>query len=183
MKKIIIALTIIIFYNCSTSKNTESKKFVIENEKVVVGDGKTVIYDYADKINSEQLNFIKKTYNWKNEKILIIDYVQPISISTCNINYSKIPDSGKKWRKEFYSKINTEDCLKIQIFSNGEKLKKRLDNIIYFDDKNDFLFDIFFSRRKSCFGVLVLNNEGYYIQHNGHTSENQVSKFIENLKK
>jgi hypothetical protein len=176
MKKIIIVLIVFLFYSCSTTKNVENKKNDSNNEKPIT-------YDYADKINDEQLNFIKKNYNWTNEKILILSYIQPIAISTCNIDYKTIPESGKKWRKDFYSKINTEGCLNIQVFGSGEIIKSKLDNITYFDDKDDFLYENYFSRKKSCFGILVINNEGYYIQDNGHTSEKQVEKFIENLKK
>jgi hypothetical protein len=175
MKKIVIGLIIISFYNCLTIKNLENKTNDYLSEK-------PIIYDYADKINYEQLNFIKKSYNWNNEKILIITYVQPIAISTCNIDYKTIPESGKKWREDFYSKINTEDCLNIEIFADGEKIKSKLDNLIYFDDKDNFLYDNFFSRKKSCFGIMVLNNNGFYIQYNGHYTETQIAKFIENLK-
>lgn len=175
MKKLLIALIIITFYNCSTTRKAENKIILTQDEK-------PIIYDYADKISPDQLNFIKKSYNWKNEKILIISYIQPIKVSTCNIDYKKIPESGKKWREDFYSKINTKDCLKIEVLFNGEKIAEKLDNIEYFDDKNDFLFNTFFSRKKSCFGVVVINNKGFYIQYNGHYSERQVSKFIENLK-
>ncbi|PCI02537.1 MAG: hypothetical protein COB81_05110 [Flavobacteriaceae bacterium] len=175
MKKILIGLIIFLFYSCSTTKNAENRTNDSHKEK-------PLIYDYADKINDEQLKFIKESYNWNNEKILIISYIQPIAISTCNINYKTIPDSGKKWREDFYSKINTEDCLKIEVLANGEKVKNILDNIIYFDDKNDFLYDNFFNRKKSCFGIMVVNNDGFYIQYNGHYSERQVAKFIENLK-
>ena len=168
---IIISLTIL---SCSTSKTVENKKVESLNEKPIT-------YDYADKIGSEKLNFIKRTYNWNNEKILILNYSQPID--SCHFDNNKITSEGKKWWKDFYSKINTEDCLNIKVLANGERVKNKLDNLKYFDDKNDFLFTNFFGRKKSCFGILVINNEGYYIQYNGHYSEKQVAKYIANLKK
>ena len=142
---------------------------------------KPITYDFADKISIENLNFIKKNYNWNNEKILIINYSQPTN--SCHFNNNKITSEGKKWWIKFYSKIYTGNCLNIQVLANGERVKKKLDNKKYFDDKNDFLLINFFSRKKSCFGVMVINNEGYYIQYNGHYSERQVAKYIENLKK
>ncbi|WP_055445199.1 hypothetical protein [Lacinutrix himadriensis] len=148
--------------------------------KGMAQEEKPILYDFADKINTEQLNFIKKNYNWNNEKLLIINYSQPIS--SCHFDNNKITSDSKKWWRDFYSKINTEDCLNIKVLSNGELVKRKLDNIKYFDDKNDFLLNNFFSRKKSCFGVLVLNEQGDYIQYNGHYSERQVAKFIENLK-
>jgi hypothetical protein len=176
MKKILIGLIIILFYSCSATINLENQTNDSKNEE-------QIIYDYADKISDEQLTFIKKAYNWNDEKILIIDYVQPIEISPCELDYKSIPNSGKKWRKDFYSKINIEGCLNIQVFGSGEIIKEsKLDNITYFDDKNDFFYKNYFSRKKSCFGILVINNDGYYIQHNGHTSARQVAKYIEKIK-
>jgi hypothetical protein len=112
---------------------------------------------------------------------LIINYSQPIN--SCHFDNNKITSEGKKWWRDFYSKINTDDCLNINVLANGERVKRRIDNLNYFDDKYDFLLKNFFKRKSSCFGVLVLNDEGYYIQFNGHYSERQVSKYIENLKK
>lgn len=54
----------------------------------------------------------------------------------------------KGW-KDFYSKINTKDCLNIKVLANGERVKNELDNINYFDDKNNFLLTNFFGRKKS----------------------------------
>lgn len=168
---IIIALTILA---CSTPKTVEYKKVDSLNEK-------PIIYDYADKIGSEKLNFIKKTYNWNNQQILILNYSQPINI--CHFDNNKITTGTEKWWKDFYSKINTENCLNIKVLANGERVKNKLDNYNYFDDKNNFLFINFFGRKKSCYGVLVINNEGDYIQYNGHYSEKQVAKYIATLKK
>lgn len=72
--------------------------------------------------------------------------------------------------------------MNIKFLANGERVKRKLDNISYLDDKNDFLLKNFFDRKKSCFGVLVINQDGDYIQYNGH-SERQVAKFTENLRK
>lgn len=174
MKKILIGLIILLLYSCSTTKNLDNETNDSKKEK-------PIIYDYADKISNEQLTFIKKTYNWGDEKILIINYSQPINY--CHFDNNKITSKSKKWWNEFYSKINTEACLNIEILANGERVQQKLDNINYFDDKNDFFFTNFFIRKKSCFGVIVINNQGFYIQYNGHYSEKQVAKYIENLKK
>lgn len=172
-KTILQIFIVLITLSCSTVKTIENKKVNSLNEKPIA-------YDYADKIDSEKLKFIKKNYNWNNEKILIINYCQPID--SCHFDNNKISSAGNKWWKDFYSKINTEECLNIKVLANGERVKNKLDGTHYFDDKNDFLLTNFFGRKKSCFGILVLNNEGYYIQFNGHYSENQVAKYIENLK-
>lgn len=175
MKKTIIQIIIgFTIFSCSSSKTVENKRADSQNEKPIT-------YDFTNKIDAKKLNFIKNNYNWNDEKILIVNYSQPIN--SCHFDNNKITTESKKWWQDFYSKINTEDCRNIKVLVNGERVKNKLDNINHFDDKNDFLLTNFFSRKKSCFGVLVLNNEGYYIQYNGHYSEKQVAKFIENLKK
>src|SRR5690554_5052144 len=168
-KNIFIAILSLTIISCSTSKKVKT-----ENEKPIT-------YSFADKISSAQLNFIRTNYNWDNEKILIINYKQPIS--SCHFDNNRITSDGKEWWENFYSKINTENCRNINVLANGERVKSKLDNVNYYDDKNDFLLINFFDREQSCFGVLVMNDEGYYIQFNGHYSERQVAKYIENLKK
>lgn len=49
-------------------------------------------------------------------------------------------------------------------------------------DKDNFLLNNFLKEKKTCFGVMVLNEKGVYLQYNGHYSEKQVSSFIEKLK-
>ena len=175
MKKIILQIIIgLVIFSCSTTKNTDNKKIDTQKEKPIT-------YDFADKVNSEQLDFIRINYNWTKEKILIINYSQPIH--SCHYDNTKITSKSEKWWKDYYSKVNTEDCLNIKVLANGERVKRRLDNITYFDDKNDFFLNNFFIRKKSCVGILVLNDDGYYIQFNGEYSKRQVAKYIENLKK
>ena len=161
-------LPIFITYCSSTSTTT------------TLGNNKPIYYDFADKLSAEQLQFLQSTYNWDTEKILIINYNQPIS--SCHFDNNKITSQGKRFWQDFYAKINTENCLNIQVLANGERVKNKLDNITYFDDADDFLLDNFFNRKKSCFGVLVINQTGNYVQFNGHYSEKQVATFIEELK-
>jgi hypothetical protein len=172
MKKKLLQIFIgILFFSCSSTKNVDNSS--IETKE------KTITYDYAGKVDNNQLRFIKTNYNWNTEKVLIINYKQPLSI--CHFDNHKI-SKGNKWWKKFYSKIDTENCANIHVLANGEIKNKNIDNKNIFDDKNDFLLSNFFNRKTSCFGVLVVDNEGYYIQYNGHYSERQVSKYIENLK-
>lgn len=175
MKKITLQILIGLFIvSCSSTKKFEHKTNEIQNKN-------TIYYDFAAKLNPEQLLFIKSNYNWNNKKVLIIKYRQPISY--CHFDNNKITIGVEKWRKNVYSHKYADNCLIIEVLANGERVKKKLDNVNFFDDKNDFLLNSFFNRRKSCFGVLVVNNTGDYIQYNGHYSEKQVAKFVEILKK
>ena len=174
MKKILLGLILIIFYNCSVT-NTENSLTSIQKDKKT-----NVSFDFAGTVETTDIDFLKKNYNWNDERILIINYSQPIS--SCHFNNNTNSESSKKWWENFYSKINTENCKNIKVLSNGERVKGKLDNIKYFDDKDDFLLKKFFDRKKSCFGVLVINTDGDYIQFNGHYSERQVARFIEFLR-
>jgi hypothetical protein len=79
------------------------------------------------------MNFITKSYNWNNEKILILNYSQPIN--SCHFSNNKITSGSKKWWKDFYSKINTKDCLNIKVLANSH-----LENISeYFEKVNSHL--------------------------------------------
>ena len=167
MKKILIGLIIITFYNCSTTKTTNS----LNTE---------IVYDYSGKVDNEQLIYIQKNYKWETNDILIINFNQPLS--SCHYKNNRINKTTKTFYEDFYSKINTDNCSNIFVLSNIEKVKKKIDNKKYFDDKDDFLLKNFFHRKKTCFGVLVIRLDGYYIQYNGHYSKRQVAKFIENLK-
>ncbi len=174
MKKIILQTLLgILAISCSSTK-------VVNNGKADNLKEQPVYADFTGRVDSQNLNLIKQYYHWKDEEILIINYKQPIS--SCHFDNNTITSKGKKWWKDFYSKINTDNTLNIQVLSNGEKVKYKLDDFNFFDDKNDLLLNNFFNRKKSCFGVLVLNKDGNYFQYNGHYSERQVEVFIDSLK-
>ena len=175
MKKIILQTLLgILTISCSSTK-------VVDNVEADNLKEQAVNATFAGKVDSQHLNLIKQYYHWQDEEILIINYKQPIS--SCHFDNNTITSKGKKWWKDFYSDINTANTLNIQVLANGEKVKNKLDDLNFFDDKNDLLLNNFFNRKRSCFGVLVVNKNGDYFQYNGHYSESQVGAFIENLRK
>lgn len=175
MRKIILQILIgILAVSCSSTK-------VVNNVKANNRKKQPVHADFAGEVDSQDLILIRQYYHWKDEDILIINFKQPVS--SCHFNNNKITSKGKKWWKDFYSKNNTENTLNIQVLANGERVKNKLDDLTFFDDKNDLLLNNFFNRKSSCFGVLVVNKDGDYFQYNGHYSERQVRVFIENLRK
>ncbi len=163
MKKILFALLIIFSFNCSS---TEKVNNTVTNDKT---KNKIVYFDFTGVLNKKQINFINKNYDWDSGKLLIINFTQPRSY--CHFDNHKRTSQSVKWWHSFYSKINIENCSNIFVVSNGYRNK----------DKDNFLLNNFFNRKKSCFGVMVINGNGLYLQFNGHYSENQVSKFIEKL--
>lgn len=138
-----------------------------------------IYYDYLDTMTSEELIFIKGHYNWNGTGLLIINYRQPRSY--CHFDNNLKP-SSKKWWKDYYKKVNTEGCFNIHVTAEGEHSEIKLDNVIYFDDTNDFLLEHFFNRKHSCFAVMVINPSGDYVQYNGHYHEEEVNRYIELLR-
>ncbi len=138
-------------------------------------ENKLIKTDFKGKINNEELKFIKQQFDWNEEKILIINYTQ--LRSDCHFDNHKHLKEGGKWWKKFYSKIELNNCL--NKFACSEKHKGISD--LYIDRTNYFLKN-YFSHKKSCFAVLVINKNGDYMQYNGHYSEEQVSHYIKTLK-
>ncbi|WP_191859264.1 hypothetical protein [Hanstruepera ponticola] len=138
-------------------------------------DKQTIEYDFTGKLNEGQMKFMNNYYNWDSKEILIINFSQPRS--DCHFDNHIHKTGYTKWWKDFYEKIDIKDCSNIFVCSEKHNRDKTL-----FYDKANFLYDNFFSRKESCYGVLVLNKNGDYLQFNGHYTEKQVSKFKENLK-
>jgi hypothetical protein len=134
---------------------------------------KTIIADFTGKLSNDELIFTKQQFNWHSEKILIINYTQPRS--SCHFSNHTHPKNSSWWKK-FYSKIDLQDCL--NTFACSQKHNKKH---LYFDETN-FLLNHFFIRKASCFAVLVINENGDYLQYNGHYYEDEVSNYIEYLK-
>ena len=175
MKKNLISLLFtLLLFSCIQQKKVFVTK--INPEKI-----KNVVYDFKGKVDVEVLTFLAKNYNWNTQEILIVNYSQPIK--DCHFDNNQLTKQSIKFFDDFYAKINTENSLIVKVFSNGERIRRKLDNVKYFDDKEDFLYINFFSKKRSCFGVLVIHKNGNYYQYNGHYTEKQVAKFSYNLKK
>jgi len=134
MKRLIILLIGIIFLSCSSSKEINIKK--INPEKVEKN-----IFGFSGKIDKESLSFIKENYLWNNEKILIINFRQPKSY--CHFNNSFINNQSLNFQKRFYSKINTNDCLIINVLSNKKNIRKKLMQKKHYIDKNKYFLNNF----------------------------------------
>ena len=131
-------------------------------------------------INEEQLKFIKENYNWNEENIIVINFLQPKR--NCHYNAYGHLDVSKKYWANFYSKIDLTNVANRYVYSNAKAAKKILDSKIYLDDEKDFLLKNFFSKEPFCHGVLVINNFGFYEMLSREYSENEVTYFIEILK-
>jgi hypothetical protein len=132
-------------------------------------------------LTESQLKFIKEKYKWNSEDLLIINFVQPNK--NCFYENNGNLENSIKWHQKFYSKINLNNVLNISVYSDKISARKIIDSETKFEDYDDFLLRNFFSLKKECYGVLVVNSKGEYEIQEGEYSEKQVENFIKTLKK
>lgn len=70
----------------------------------------------------------------------------------------------------------------IFIYSDNEKAKKIIDSKNHFDDKNSMFLNKFFSKDKTCYGILVINRKGYFQKKAGEYTQENITKLISSLK-
>ncbi len=160
MKKILLVLLIALSFNCSSTQDVT---------KNINNSYEAILFDYTGIMSEQQMSFIHNNYDWEHEKLLIINFTQPRSY--CHFDNSKNSSESRRWWFNFYSKVNTANCSNIFVGKSESGA----------NDKDNFLLNNFFKRKISCYGIMVINNKGQYLQYNGHYSEKQVSKFIEKL--
>lgn len=51
----------------------------------------------------------------------------------------------------------------------------------HFEDKNHYLLDNFFSKDKSCYGIMIINEQGEYQQKNGEYFQSDIVSFVNKL--
>src|SRR5690606_32790666 len=119
------------------------------------GGDRPIEFDFRGELTAAQFLTIKHHYGWDEEQILIINYVQPRKY--CHFDNGVFNSDNKKWWDAYNGGIDTEGCLNIHVFADSRRLRKKLDNTSLFDDKDDFLLENFFSRKQSCYGLMVVN--------------------------
>ena len=170
MKKLLL-IFLILSISCSSTKETSENEEIPEDYVPKV--------DFLGRLEKEEIRFLKNNYKWADGEVLVINFKQPGS--ECHYDNSNVSRASRKWWKRFYLKVNRDNYSNIQVISDSHRVEKHIDNEFFFGDKDKFLLENFFNRRKSCLGVLVINEAGEYLQYNGEYSEKQVAKFIDVL--
>ena len=134
---------------------------------------------FAGQLDQGKIAFLKDNYPRPEGSALVINYKQPNS--SCHFNFRKKERDSTAWWRKSYSRTPLKNSAAIYVISESHYVPGLLDNLSYFADKNDFLLKNFFDRLHSCYGVLVLNETGSYLQYNGTLSQGQVSKYVEAL--
>ena len=131
---------------------------------------------------TEELNFIKKTYGWNSNDFLVISFRQ--SRSKCHYdNYKSLRNSTLKRRgfDNMREKTNAFDTKIISVSSDKDRVEKYIDNEFTFFDLYDFLGFRFFSKNKSCFCLIVINNSGDFKTKVGEYSIDDINSFLTEL--
>ena len=133
---------------------------------------------YSGRLTKTQLEFIKDNYPWKDGNFIIINYRQPRKSCHYN-NYYKI--TSTTWFDDFYSKLKMQNISNVFIYADSNRAKKVIDSKKYFGDKKKFLFKNFFSKDKSCYGLMIINEKGDYQQKNGEYLQSDIITFVNKL--
>ena len=133
------------------------------------------------KLTKNEINFLEVTYNWKSDKVLILNISMPKA--RCHYDNYKDLSSSKKWWTKFYEKVNLKNAENRFIYSDYENAKSIIDNKTYFLDIDNYILKEFFSNDKVCFGVVVIDKSGNFKYKAGEYSEFEVDNFVDELLK
>lgn len=133
-----------------------------------------------EKFTESQLTFIMENYNWKSEELLIVNFRQPSS--RCHYDNYRNLNKPSKWWTDFYTKINLKNIKNIFVYSDQLKAKKIIDSKSHFADSNSFFLSRVFSKDKTCYGIIVINNDGEFRKKAGEYMPKDVERLISELK-
>ena len=136
--------------------------------------------DANKKLTKTELEFIKENYNWNSEEFLIINFTMPKNSCHYN-NYANLKKSSKWWTS-FYSKMKLDNVHNIFVYSNSYKAKKIIDSKTHFEDTDSFILANFFSKDKSCYGIVIINKNGAFQKKAGEYVQKDITRFINRLK-
>jgi hypothetical protein len=134
----------------------------------------------SGKLDSIEIDFLKKNYNWNTEDILILNFNQP----TKNCHYDNYTDlnGSIKWWKSYYKKINLVGVANRFVYSDN-RANNIIDRQTIFMDKDNKLLETFFDKYPYCHGVLVVNQYGAYELKGSEYLEKDIESYLEKLQR
>ncbi|MCB0445677.1 MAG: hypothetical protein R2812_08425 [Gelidibacter sp.] len=132
------------------------------------------------KLTDAQLEYVKKIYNWNSEELLIVNFKQPERRCHYN-NYQHFKES-EKWWDAYYSKIELTNVRNIFVYSDSKKAKEIIDSKKHFADMDSFFLNNFFSKEKTCDGIVIINKNGDYQKKAGEYTLIDIAQLINKLK-
>jgi hypothetical protein len=180
-------LALFAFLVLTGCKSVRSSVADSEEAAVVVGDPlDNLRYDYAGSFTGEDLNFLRETFNWKRD-VLVINYTLPED--ECKIVTQQPKDlklryeRARIWWDPFYENMDTMDSRIVHVEAD-ERFGKAFGSYSsqYYWDEKGFLLDHFYRNARGCEAVLVVNQQGEFYQQNNHYTQEQVAYYIARLK-
>lgn len=143
-------------------------------------------YDSAGTFNQEDLNFLKETFRWTQD-IIVINY--NLEDKYCQVNYNRSSDPENRFNRArnywdaFYSEVNLMGAKVVHVEAS-ERYGKAFGTYSsqYYYDEKGFLLDHFLNNARECETVLVVNREGKYYQENFSYTKEQVAYYVAKLK-
>ncbi|WP_033957807.1 hypothetical protein [Psychroserpens jangbogonensis] len=134
---------------------------------------------HNEKLSEAQLKLVKENYAWSSEEFIIVNFRQPIN--SCHYdNYSNLKNS-LKWWTDFYSKIKLNNVRNVFVYAEEKRAKKIIDSKSHYSDINSFFLNNFFVNDKTCYGILVIDNDGNYIKKAGEYNQEDVIELIKKI--
>ena len=133
---------------------------------------------YNGNLTEQQFAYIKNTYPWQKDEFILINFRQPLS--SCHYDQYNNIDSSTGF-DEFYKQLKLEKISNIFVYSDTYRARKKIDDERHFGDKSDFFLNNFFSVDKSCYGIMVINEEGKYYLKIGEYIQKDIIEFVNNL--
>lgn len=134
----------------------------------------------SGQLDANQIQILRENYSWNIEnKLIILNFIQPKK--NCHYNNYENLNQPSSWWKEFYSKIDTTSAENKFVYSDSIAAKKVIDGKSHFSDPNNFLLNNFFQNMPFCYGVIIINTQGFYKLKGSEYSSSEVSKFLQDL--
>ncbi|AZQ43953.1 hypothetical protein [Nonlabens ponticola] len=142
----------------------------------------TLDYERHGFLNTQNIDFLKKYYDWNDEELLYIFAMHDPRI--CGFRRSELPTAEQRIAESrntenIYFDYIIQDSKKVvhvdlveQIGVNTNKLNKD-----FHPDYNNYLQKNFFTKPDNCIAILVINQKGEYYQDGWHISKEQISNY------
>ena len=132
-------------------------------------------------IPKEELETLKQSYKWNEEKILIVNFYLPKN--NCHYNQYENLKNSKQWFDDnIYKTINLSNTKNIFVYSDKLTAKKMIDNNSFFEDFENYFLTNFFNENDNCYGVIVINSSGKCAFKIGEFSTEDVIMLLKNVK-
>ena len=131
------------------------------------------------KLTIDEQNDLKQTFNWNDEKILLLNIVPPIKFSDSyseDIKIDSLKSSG------FYKEVNLLRIDNKFVYSSCTKSNQKIESDLFIIDKKEIIARIFFARSQApCYGIILIRTDGEFRIITSEYSSSAIKILIEEL--